>query len=94
MSPIYRRRPAYVLVKRHPQPLLARLLEGCAVSALDERSRGRSDICSPVHNPPTSIDASVVVGAAPRGDSIATSDRHDIAILANAVGRQVNVIRV
>ena len=40
------------------------------------------------------IDASVVVGALRRGDAIVTSDRRDIEILANAVGRRIGVIAV
>ncbi len=77
-----------------PQPLLARLIEGCVVESLDESGArlvggtlaraGTDDV----------IDASVVVGALRRGDSVVTSDRADIEHLAESVRRRVDVIGI
>lgn len=74
------------------QPLLSRMIGGCAVESLDEPtarlvgallSRARSSDV---------VDACVVVGALRRRDAIVTSDRTDIERLAHAVGRRVATI--
>ena len=72
-----------------PQAQLSRLLIGCRVEALTERAArsagstcarsGRSDI----------VDASVVVGALQRGDAVVTSDRRELAAIADAIGRRL-----
>jgi hypothetical protein len=77
-----------------PQPLLARLLDGCDVDPLDET--GARLVGSALRRSATDdvVDASVVVGALRRGDSVVTSDRDDIAHLAQSVGRRVDIIGV
>lgn len=77
-----------------PQPLLARLLDGCAIEPLDEpAARAAGQLLARAQSADV-IDASVVAGSLRRGDAIVTSDRRDIESLANAVGRRVNVIAV
>lgn len=77
-----------------PQPLLARLLDGCAIEPLDEPAARAAGQLLALAQSADVIDASVVVGSLRRGDAIVTSDRRDIESLANAVGRRVNVIAV
>jgi len=72
-----------------PQAQISRLLDGCRVETLDEaRARsagaGTSDV----------VDASVVVGAAARGDLVLTSDVEDLSRLRVAVGVDVRLQRV
>lgn len=77
-----------------PQPLLARLLDGCAIEPLDEPgARAAGQLLARAKSADV-IDASVVAGALRRGDAIVTGDRRDIETLANAVGRRINVIAV
>jgi hypothetical protein len=77
-----------------PQPLLARLLDGCDVDPLVEagaRLVGAALGRSGTHDV---VDASVSVGALRRGDAVVTSDRDDIARMAQAVGRRLDIIGV
>ncbi len=77
-----------------PQPLLARLIDGCAVDPLDEPgARAAGQLLAGAKSTDV-IDASVVEGALRRDEAIVTSDRRDIEKLANAVGRRVNVIAI
>lgn len=77
-----------------PQPLLARLIEGCEVESLDEA--GARLVGGTLARAATDdvVDASVVVGALRRGDSVVTSDRGDIEHLAQSVRRRVDVISI
>lgn len=89
--------PACVLAQAWrggPQPLLARLLEGCTVEALDEAAaRVVGQLLADAKSADV-VDASVVAGALRRGDAIVTSDGPDIEKLARAVRRRANVIAV
>jgi len=77
-----------------PQPLLARLIDGCAVDPLDEPgARAAGQLLARAMSTDV-IDANVVEGALRRDEAIVTSDRHDIEKLANAVGRRINVIAI
>lgn len=77
-----------------PQPLLARLIDGCAVDPLDEPgARAAGQLLAGAKSTDV-IDASVVEGALRRDEAIVTSDRRDIEKLANAVGRRINVIAI
>lgn len=77
-----------------PQAHLSRLLVGCRVESLDElRARAVGVACGRAGTSDV-VDASVVVGAAARGDLVVTSDRADIAILADALGVAVLVEEV
>jgi hypothetical protein len=77
-----------------PQPLLSRLVAGCQIEALTEalaRSAGtllagarRADV----------IDATVVVGASSRGDSVFTSDRGALEALSAGIPRRIGIVDV
>lgn len=77
-----------------PQPLLARLLDGCGIEPLDEPGARVAGQLLGRAKSADAIDACVVAGALRRGDPIVTSDRRDIENLANAVGRRIDVIAV
>lgn len=77
-----------------PQPLLARLLDGCGVEPLDEPTARASGQLLGRAKSADAIDASLVVGVLRRGDAIVTSDQGDIEALADAVGRRVNIIAI
>jgi hypothetical protein len=74
--------------------LLSRLVEMTTIDSLEETQArlagallgvaGRSDV----------VDASVVVGALRRGDAVVTSDRDDVARLAAAAGRRIDIIGI
>ena len=69
-----------------PQAALSRLLQGCRIEVLDEaRSRASGAACARSRTADV-VDASVVVGAAPRGDLVVTSDPNDVRHLASALG--------
>lgn len=74
-----------------PQPLMSRLLAGCYVEPLDEQlARSAGTACGRAGTSDI-IDAVVVVGAAARGDQIATSDIDDILHLCEANGHTLDV---
>ena len=75
-----------------PQPLLSRVLDGCAIEALDESGARVVGQLLARSNTTDVVDASVVAGALRRGDAVVTSDQRDIETLASAVGRGVNII--
>ena len=76
------------------QALLAQMLKQCQVEPLEEgmakqvgvalQKAGKSDV----------VDASVVVSAIGRGDSVVTSDPQDIQDILDALGEQVKVFTV
>jgi hypothetical protein len=75
------------------QTLLARLLSGCIIEALDGAQArsvgtlagraGTSDI----------VDACVVEGALRRGDLVVSSDEGDLQLIASAAGGRVEIDR-
>ena len=74
-----------------PQPLMSRLLAGCHVEPLDERlARSAGTACGRAGTSDI-VDAVVVLGAAERGDRIATSDIDDILHLCKANGHTLDV---
>lgn len=77
-----------------PQPLLARLVGSCDIDPLDETSARLVGAALARSGTDDVVDGSVVVGALRRGDSVVTSDRGDIAHLAQSVGRRVNVVGI
>ena len=89
--------PAAVLAQAWrggPQPLLARLLQGCVVEPIDEsiaRLAGRA--CARADTSDV-VDAMVVVGALARGDLVVTSDVDDLARVARAIGRRLALHRI
>lgn len=74
-----------------PQPLMSRLLAGCYLEPLDEQlARSAGTACGRAGTSDI-VDAVVVVGAAARGDQIATSDTDDILHLCKANGHTLDV---
>lgn len=75
------------------QALLARLLPGLDVAALDDALGRRAGILLGRSGGRDVIDAAVVLLAAD-GDWILTSDPHDLLTLANAAGLHVELVPV
>ncbi len=74
-----------------PQAQLSRLLAGCRVEDLtDARARSAGSACG-VAGSSDVVDASVVVGAAARGDLVVTSDLDDLERLRDALGVAVQL---
>ncbi len=77
-----------------PQPRLSRLLAGCRVEALDEpKARSAGAACA-LSKTSDVVDASVVVGAAARGDLVVTSDPDDIQHLASAISMPIETVTI
>ena len=80
--------PAAVLAqgwRGGPQPLMSRLLSKCRVVVLNEvQARAAGAACAAAGTSDI-VDASVVVGATERGDTVATSDRADLERLRDAL---------
>jgi hypothetical protein len=75
------------------QALLARLLVGCDVEALhDEQARAVGSLAARAGTPDV-VDAAVVEGALRRHDLVLSSDPEDLARIATAVGRRLEVER-
>ena len=73
------------------QALLARLLSGCAVEALDD-TRARSAGALAARAGTTDIvDACVVEGTLRRRDLVVSSDAGDLRSIASAVGEQIEI---
>jgi hypothetical protein len=69
-----------------PQAQMSRLLAGCRVETLDDgRARSAGAACG-VSGTSDVVDASVVVGAAARGDLVVTSDEGDLVQLGDSLG--------
>lgn len=73
------------------QAMLARLLVGCHVEALDERQARRVGPLAAKAVTTDVVDASVVEGALRRVDLVISSDRHDLEAIAAAAGRFLQV---
>ena len=86
--------PAVVLAqgwRGGPQPQMSRLLAGCYVEPLNEQlARSAGTACGRAGTSDI-VDAVVVVGAAERGDQVATSDIDDILHLCEANGHTLDV---
>jgi hypothetical protein len=77
-----------------PQARLSRLLQGCRVEDLDEMRSRRAGVMCARAGMSDVIDASVVVGAISRDDTVVTSDADDMLALARALRRPLTVHRV
>ena len=73
------------------QARLARLLSGCDVEPLDDAAARRTGALLSAAGTADIIDAFVVEGALRRRDVVVTSDRSDIEMLADALGRRVEI---
>ncbi len=76
-----------------PQPLLSRLLQGCAVEPFDEAEARQAGNACGLAGTSDVVDAAVVVGAMARGDAVVTSDPDDLVKIAEALGGKL-VVRV
>ena len=75
------------------QALLARLLVGCDVEALDDdRARAVGSLAARAGTA-SFVDACVVEGALRRHDLVVTSDPDDLKAIATAVGRRLELER-
>jgi hypothetical protein len=75
------------------QALLARLLEGCEVEALgDAQARAVGELATQAASTDV-VDATVVEGAARRGDVVISSDPDDLYAIATAAGHTLQVRR-
>ena len=72
-----------------PQHQMSRLLSGCRIEPLNEpRARSAGVACGAAGSSDV-VDASVVVGAASRGDQVLSSDGRDLAWLRDALDVEV-----
>lgn len=77
-----------------PQAQLSRLLAGCTIEDLTEvRSRAAGAACGRAATDDL-IDATVAVGAVARGDIVVTSDPDDLAVIAAALRRRLDLHRL
>jgi len=75
------------------QAQLARLLAGCEIEALDDtRAKAAGSLAGRARTTDI-VDASVVEGALRRGDLIVSSDDGDLAVIAAAVSRHIDIDR-
>jgi hypothetical protein len=73
------------------QAQLARLLAGCEIESLDgTRARATGTLAGRARTADI-VDATVVEGALRRGDLIISSDEDDLAAIAGAVSRRVDI---
>ena len=73
---------------------LARMLRNCRVESLEEGMAKQVGVALQKAGTSDVVDASVVVSAIGRGDSVVTSDPQDIQYLLDALGGQVEVFTV
>jgi len=77
-----------------PQAQMSRLLAGCRIEELNEvRARSAGAACGAAGTSDL-VDASVVVGAAARGDLIVTSDAGDLQRLRDALDVEVELLKI
>lgn len=70
------------------------MLKGCRIEDLDEvRSRAAGQACARSKTSDV-IEATVVVGAAARGDLVATSDPRAMRRIASALKMRLEIVRV
>lgn len=75
------------------QAQLARLLTGCEIEALDDTRAKATGTLAGRARTTDIVDASVVEGALRRGDLIVSSDEGDLAAIAAAVSRHIDIDR-
>ena len=76
------------------QALLAQMLKQCQVEPLEEGMAKQVGVALQKAEKSDVVDASVVVSAIGRGDTVVTSDPRDIQYLLDALGGQVEVFTV
>ena len=74
-----------------PQALMSRFLAGCRIESLDEEGARAAGTACKIAGTSDIVDASVVVGAAARGDLVATSDQADLERLRDALGVRIHL---
>lgn len=74
-----------------PQPLFSRLLQACAVDPLNEAAARAAGAACALARTADIVDASVVVAALSRGDTVVTADPADIVRLSEGIGQRVPV---
>lgn len=75
-----------------PQPMLSRLLNACAIEDFTERAARATGTALAADGSSDVVDG-VVVSALSRGDEVVTADAGDLARIAGAVGRRIDVRR-
>ena len=73
---------------------LARMLRNCRVESLEEGMAKQVGVALQKAGTSDVVDASVVVSAIGRGDTVVTSDPQDIQEILDALGEQVKVFTV
>jgi len=73
------------------QAQLSRLLAGCEVEALDDTRARAAGILAGRARTADIVDACVVEGALRRGDLVVSSDEGDLAAIAGAVSRHIDI---
>ena len=76
------------------QALLAQMLKQCQVESLKEGMAKQVGVALQKAETSDVVDASVVVSAIGRGDTVVTSDPQDIQYLLDALGGQVEVFTI
>jgi predicted nucleic acid-binding protein len=77
------------------QANLARLLQGCRIDPLDERTaKAAGALLGRCAVAPGAVDASVAEGALRRGDVVVTGNADHLRALADGVNRKLEVIPV
>lgn len=77
-----------------PQAQLSRLLKGCHLDPLTEQQARAAGVGCGASRTADIVDATVVVTAAARRDTIVTSDPHDLARVAYALTLTVDLHQV
>ena len=75
------------------QALLARLLSGCTVEALDDAQARSAGTLAGRAGTSDIVDACVVEGALRRRDLVVSSDEGDLQLIASAAGGRVEIDR-
>ena len=75
------------------QVLLARLLAGCGIEALDDRQARSVGALAARAATTDVVDACVVEGALRRHDLVISSDEADLQVIASAFGRWLEIER-
>lgn len=70
---------------------MSRLLQACAVDPLNEAAARAAGAACALARTADIVDASVVVAALSRGDTVVTADPADIVRLSEGIGQRVPV---
>ncbi|SDU18135.1 PIN domain-containing protein [Jiangella alkaliphila] len=86
--------PAAVLAQAWrggPQHQLSRLLRGCRIEPVTEQLAREAGAACAAARTSDVVDATVVISALSRGDLVVTSDPGDLARLADALNKPINL---